>query len=68
MIENFGVLAVNAAVTLGAVYGGIKVSMNGLNKGQERIERKLDHIEDVAIDHGMRIIRLETKAGVHGPP
>lgn len=68
MIGGIEAVVLNAAVTIGAVYGGLKMSMNGLHKSQERIEKVLGQITLDVNDHGQRIVRLETKMEDFGPP
>ena len=52
---------VNGFITLGAVIGGIKISMNGIHKSLSRLEEGQTEVKGTLVDHGERLVRVETQ-------
>lgn len=47
-------------ITLGAVIGGIKVTMNGMHKSQARLEKGQSEMKVIQVEQGERLTRVET--------
>jgi len=60
-------LIVNGIVTLSAVIGGIKISMNGIHKSLGRLEKGQEKIEEKIEDHSNRIVTMETMCRYNHP-
>ena len=45
----------------GTAFVGVKVSLNGLQRGQDRIFKHLARVDDRQIDHGERLATLEAQ-------
>jgi len=54
-------LILNGALIFGTVWGGVKVSMNGVYKKLDNHEVKLDKITESLGEHGERLARVETQ-------
>ena len=61
------VLIVNGFITLTVVIGGVKISMNGIHKSLERLEKGQAKIEEKLDDHSMRIKVTETVCKYNHP-
>ena len=61
------VLIVNGLVTLTVVIGGVKISMNGIHKSLERLEKGQAKIEEKMDDHSLRIMVTETVCKYNHP-
>ncbi len=59
------VIVVNGIITLGAVIGGIKISMNGIHKTLNRLEKGQSKLEDTLHEHGNRLTKVETCIELH---
>ena len=51
---------VTALITLGASFAGVRGAMNGIYKRLDRIETLTDAINTSVINHGERLMRIET--------
>lgn len=54
-------IIVQALVTLGAAWGGVKHSLNGMRASVKRIETKVDKIDETQGVHGERLASLEAR-------
>lgn len=61
------VILVNGIVTLGAVIGGIKISMNGIHKSLARLEKGQERIDAKVEDHNNRLLTMETTCKYNHP-
>jgi len=51
---------VQAAITFGVAWGGVKTALNGMEKRQASIEGKLDKLMETTDIQGNRLTRVET--------
>ena len=61
LIAEIGPQVLQAVLTLGVAYGGVKAALNGMKESQSRIESKLDKMTDQVDLHGNRLTALETR-------
>ena len=61
------VLIANGIITLGAVIGGVKISMNGIHKSLARLERGQEKIEERIENHNNRLLTMETTCKYNHP-
>lgn len=59
LIAEIGPQVLQAVLTLGVAYGGVKAAMNGIKESQARIEAKLDKVTEKVDYHGNRLTALE---------